>query len=176
MTVHSLDLQDNVVTFHLSGEVLAVPTAYLREVLEPVDMTRVPGAPDFTTHLINVRGTVVPLADLRVPLKMPRGPFTEGARIIVLELPLAGQNAVVGIFADSVHEVTILSPDGFEDIPAVGTRWPPRFVQGVGRWEGAFVTIPNLEAIFDDFMSAQTGRPATTGTRTTDPANETELE
>jgi purine-binding chemotaxis protein CheW len=154
----------DVVTFRLSGEVLAVPAADLREVLEPVAATRVPGAPDFVTSLLNVRGAVVPLADLRVPLRMPRSEAGADARILVLELPLAGQDAVVGILADSVHEVTRIEPDALEDIPPVGTRWPPRFVAAVGRWCGEFVTIPDLPAIFSDALSGQDGHPTQPGT------------
>ena len=165
----------DVVTFHLGKEVLAVPATHLREVLEPVAITRVPGAPDFVSRLINVRGTVVPLADLRVPLRMPLAAQGAHARIMVLDLTLDGQDAVVGIFADSVHEVTHLSADDLEDIPPVGTRWPPRFVEAVGRWGGAFVTIPDLAAIFAEFLTGQIGRTTLGGARTAS-ANQPEPE
>ncbi|SFD72528.1 chemotaxis protein CheW [Roseivivax sediminis] len=154
----------DVVTFRLGDEVLAVPAAELREVLEPVAITRVPGADDFVSGLLNVRGAVVPLADLRVPLRMPRPAHRADPRILVLELPLAGQVAVVGIVADSVHEVTRLDRGSLQAIPPVGTRWPPRHVAAVGRWAGEFVTIPDLPAIFAEFLSGQNGRPAPAGT------------
>lgn len=154
----------DVVTFRLSGEVLAVPAARLREVLEPPEITRVPGAPDFVSGIINVRGVVVPLADLRVPLRMPRGRPAPEARILVIELPLAGEETVVGIHADSVHEVTRLDPDCLERIPAVGSRWPPRHVAAVGRWCDEFVTLPDLPAIFADFLATQTGQTSLPGT------------
>lgn len=166
MTVHPRlrDLaRSDVVTFRLSGEVLAVRTAELREVLEPAAITRVPGAPDFVAGLLNVRGAVVPLADLRVPLRMPRAAEAPDARILVLELPLAGQDSVVGIVADSVHEVTRIDAAALEEIPPVGTRWPPRYVAAVGRWDGEFVTIPDLAAIFAEFLGDRTGRPAASG-------------
>ncbi len=147
----------DVVTFRLGGEVLAVPATQLREVLEATEITRVPGADAFAGGLLNVRGTVVPLADLRVPLRMPRASNDRGSRILVLELPLEGQPSVVGIVADAVHEVTRLEADALEAIPDVGTRWSPRHVAAVGRWAGEFVTLPDLPAIFAEFISAQTG-------------------
>ncbi|MZR15180.1 chemotaxis protein CheW [Maritimibacter sp. DP07] len=163
----------DVVTFRLSNEVLAVPAAQLREVLEPADITRVPGADDFVGGLLNVRGAVVPLADLRVPLRMPRHEDQHDPRILVLELPLADQDMVVGIFADSVHDVTRIAREAVEEIPPVGTRWPPRYVAAVGRCEGEFVTIPDLSAIFTEFLSGQNGRipmPAASGAaQTTQP-------
>lgn len=154
----------DLVTFDLSNEVLAVPTAQLREVLEPGRITRVPGADEFVSGLLNVRGAVVPLADLRVPLRMPRDRIVEDPRILVLELPLAGQDTIVGILADSVYEVTRIELDALEDIPPVGTRWPPRFVSAVGRWRETFVTIPDLPTIFAEFLSGQHGPVETTGT------------
>ncbi|KAA2311403.1 chemotaxis protein CheW [Pseudooceanicola sediminis] len=160
MTLRKDATTTDVVTFRLSGEVLAVPASLLREVLEPVDIARVPGAPEFVSSLINVRGTVVPLADLRVPLRMPRDEIGAGARIMVLDLPLEGQDAVVGIYADSVHEVTRLDAATMEAIPTVGSRWPPRFVAYVGRWSGAFVTIPDLPTIFADYLASQQSRPS----------------
>lgn len=161
MTTH---LQTNeianadVVTFRVSGEVLAVPAAQLREVLEPTDITRVPGADEFVGSLLNVRGAVVPLADLRVPLRMPRARQQEDPRILVLELPLEDGEIVVGIIADSVHDVTRIEAGDLEDIPPVGTRWPPRYVAAVGRHDGDFVTIPDLAAIFHEFLEGQSGR------------------
>lgn len=164
----------DVVTFRLGGEVLAVPAPALREVLEPSDITRVPGADDFVSGLLNVRGAVVPLADLRVPLRMPRQAGGDTTRILVLEVPLAGQDTVVGIIADTVHEVTRIDDGALEDIPPVGTRWPPRFVANVGRWAGEFVTIPDLPAIFADYLSGPSAGPSTPGASGAGPIPEQE--
>lgn len=149
----------DVVTFQVSGEVLAVPAAQLREVLEPASITRVPGADEFVGSILNVRGSVVPLADLRVPMRMPRTQKQKNPRILVLELPLEEGEIVVGMIADSVHDVTRIEADELEDIPPVGTRWPPRYVAAVGRSNGDFVTIPDLAAIFHEFLVGQNGRP-----------------
>lgn len=136
-----------VVTFQLSGEVLAVPMRHLREVLEPVAVTRVPGAPRFAAGLFNVRGRVVPLADLRVPLRLPVTPPGPEARILVLDLDLDGGPAALGIHADRVHEVTRIEAADLAPPPEVGGRWPARLVSAVGRWAGGFVTLPDLPAI-----------------------------
>jgi len=138
----------DVVTLRLGQDALAIRTEVLREVLEPVAVTRVPGAADFCAGLVNVRGTIVPLADLRVPLEMPREELGPDARILVLDLPLAGRPAVVGIVADAVHEVTRIEREALQDVPAVGTRWPPQFVEAVADQGGSFVMLPDLPAIF----------------------------
>lgn len=145
----------NVVTLRLDGEILAIPTACLREILEPVQITRVPQAPAFVDGLINVRGAVVPLADLRVAFGMAQKPADEDTRILVLELDLGGTPTVAGILADGVHEVTELDPRTLEDIPSVGTRWPPDFVDAIGKWNGGFVMLPNLVTIFETHLAGQ---------------------
>ncbi|SFP04409.1 chemotaxis protein CheW [Tranquillimonas alkanivorans] len=151
----------DVVTLRLGDEVLAVPARSLREVLEPMQITRVPRTDDFVRGLINVRGAVVPLADLRVPFDMPRKPADADTRILVLELPLAGTLSVVGVIADAVHEVTQFDLSSLEDVPAVGTRWPPHLVTAIGRWNGRFVILPDLEAIFDSYLGgADTSPPS----------------
>lgn len=149
----------DVVTLRLGGEVLAIPATALREVLEPVPITRVPQADEFSAGMINVRGTVVPLADLRVTFGMPRPAPDEHTRILVLELELAGSASVVGILADSVHEVTQIDRATLELVPAVGTRWPPQFVSAIGKWEGGFVMLPDLEAIFASCLAGPAGTP-----------------
>jgi purine-binding chemotaxis protein CheW len=147
----------DVVTLQLGGEILAIRAQVLREVLEPVAITRVPQAPDFVQGLINVRGAVVPLADLRVTFGMPRHALGPEGRILVLDLPLGGRPAVVGILADGVHEVTRIDPATLEEVPTVGTRWPPQFVEAIGRWGGGFVMLPDLPAIFSAFLAGQPG-------------------
>jgi purine-binding chemotaxis protein CheW len=147
----------DVVTLELGGEILAIRAIVLREVLEPVAITRVPQAPEFVQGLINVRGAVVPLADLRVTFGMPRRPLGPDGRILVLDLALAGRTTVVGILADSVHEVTRIDVDTLEEVPPVGTRWPPQFVEAIGKWGGGFVMLPDLPAIFSAFLAGQTG-------------------
>lgn len=153
----------DVVTLRLGGEILAIRAQVLREVLEPVAITRVPQAPDFVQGLINVRGAVVPLADLRVTFGMLRRALGPDGRILVLDLPLGGRPAVVGIVADAVHEVTQIDPATLEDVPAVGTRWPPQFVEAIGKWGGGFVMLPDLPAIFSAFLAGQPGPLAAAG-------------
>lgn len=143
----------DVVTLQLGRDALAIRAEDLREVIEPVAVTRVPGAPEFCAGLVNVRGTIVPLADLRVPLGLPRDPLGPDARVLVLDLQLAGQAAVVGIVADAVHEVTRIERDALQGVPPVGTRWPPHFVEAVADQGGSVVMLPDLSAIFAAFFA-----------------------
>lgn len=138
----------DVVTIQLGGERMAFPTSALREILGPIPITRVPMADAFVAGLINVRGSVVPLADLRVAFGTGEASTTADTRFLVLEVPYADETVVVAITADKVHDVTHLDTAELEEIPSVGTRWAPEFVHGVGRQGDAFLILPDMQRIF----------------------------
>jgi purine-binding chemotaxis protein CheW len=148
----------DILTFRLGSEKLALPAEYLREILEMVPITRVPQSGTFATGLINVRGVVVPLADLRVALRIPRSPATQDTRVLVLDVRIAGEKSTVAILADQVEEVTTMNTAEIEDVPPVGSPWPPEFVLGIGQHKGAFVMFPDLDAIFKTYSAANAAK------------------
>lgn len=137
-----------MVTFLLADEVLAVETTVLREILEPMRVTRVPQAGAFAGGLINVRGTVVPVVDLRVALRLPRPDPGPDTRMLVLEVPLAGETTPVAVIADAVRDVVDIPSAEIGPVPGVGSRWPPDLVRGIARRTGSFIVLPDLPAIF----------------------------
>ncbi|MEN8685281.1 chemotaxis protein CheW [Marivita sp.] len=152
------DIQTDILTFRLGSEKLALPAEYLREILEVVPITRVPQSGKFATGLINVRGVVVPLADLRVALRIPRSPATEDTRILVLDVRVGDEKSTVAILADQVEEVTTINKTEIEDVPPVGSPWPPEFVLGIGQLKGAFVMFPDLDTIFKTYSAADAAK------------------
>lgn len=145
--------QIDVVTFRLGGERIALPAELMREILEPVPVTRVPTADRFSAGLVNVRGSVIPLTDLRVPFCMARVDDTPETRFIVLDLMIGDAALTVAISADRVEKVTQLDPDQLGPIPEVGTLWPPEYVRGIFRLNDDFVLLPDLHRIFHDFTA-----------------------
>ena len=103
--------------------------------------------------MINVRGRVVPLADLRVKFGMDRPPPDADTRIVVFEITLDEEPVIVGILADRVHTVTDIDLSEVEQPPNIGMRWRPEFVRGIATHEGKFVIIPNLGPIFSGNVS-----------------------
>jgi purine-binding chemotaxis protein CheW len=145
--------QIDVVTLRLGGEHIAIPATLLREIMEPVPVTRVPTANAFSKGLINVRGSVVPLADLRVPFCMAPSEATADTRFIVLDLAIGEADLTVAITADKVETVAPLDPDRIDPIPEVGTLWPPDYVRGICKLGQDFVLLPDLHRIFQDFSA-----------------------
>ncbi|MCB8836455.1 chemotaxis protein CheW [Aurantimonas sp. VKM B-3413] len=137
----------NALTIRLQDEMFALEATNVREILDPVPITRVPNAGDFVGGLINVRGSVVPLADLRVSFGMDRPPPDADTRIVVMEIDLDGEPLVAGILADKVYEVTDIAAASIEEAPRVGMRWPAEFVRGIGRRDDDFVIIPDMNRI-----------------------------
>ena len=136
-------------TLRLDDEDFAIEAERVREILDLVPITEVPNAAAFVGGLINVRGRVVPLADLRVVFGMQRAEPNEDTRIVVLETEIDSEPTVIGIVADKVHEVTDIEAASVESAPRVGMRWRPEFVAGIGKRNGDFIIIPDLARIFD---------------------------
>lgn len=136
-----------VVMLGIGDEIFALNTDLVREIIDPVPATRVAGAPAFLPSVVNVRGNVIPLADLRCRFGMPKTDDAADTRIVVLEIEIDGDPLLVGVVADKVYEVTQISPADVQKTPRVGMRWNPEFIQFIAKWRDEFVIVPNMERI-----------------------------
>lgn len=151
-----------VLTLGLEGEIFAIEAGIVREILDLVPVTEVPNARPFVGGLINVRGKVVPLADLKVRFGMERKPPSIDSRIVVVEIDLDGEPTIVGILADKVFEVTEIAGATMEATPRVGLRWRAEFIRAIGKRGDEFIIIPDLARIFSATPAAgapQGGEP-----------------
>jgi len=135
-------------TFTLADETFGVDVLCSREVLDVIDITKVPQTPDFMLGVINLRGSVVPVIDLRLKFAIEKAPLTRDSCIIVLELALDGETTKVGILADSVQEVLDLDIDQIEPPPKIGTRLKMEFIQGMGKQGEEFIILLDINRIF----------------------------
>ncbi|HTO28306.1 MAG TPA: chemotaxis protein CheW [Devosia sp.] len=142
------------VTLGVADELFAAPVAKVQEILDMRPIARLPQAPDSLLGMIDVRGQGIPVVDLRLTLGLPAAPDTENTRIIVLTL--AGQDADLrlGLRADRVFEVTILDDDALDAAPAMGGAWSGHCIAGIGRRNGRFVTVLDLERLLGSFEDA----------------------
>ena len=142
------DAITEILTIGLAGEVFALPAAIVREILDTAPVTPVPTARPFVGHVINVRGRVLPLAELRLRFGMPATADTPDTRIVVLEIDLDGEPTLVAILADKVYEVARLDSVLPGEVPKVGMRWRPEFVRAIGRRNGSFVMVLDIGRVF----------------------------
>ncbi|OGU15030.1 MAG: chemotaxis protein CheW [Geobacteraceae bacterium GWC2_53_11] len=143
------DLQTTqYLTFTLADEVFAVDVARVREILEITNITKVPQTPDFMRGVINLRGSVVPVIDLRLKFGMSETERTVNTCIIVVEVVMDGETIVLGSLADSVQEVIEMEPDQIEAAPHIGTHLNTDFIRGMGKHDGHFVMILDIDEVF----------------------------
>lgn len=145
----------SVLTFCLNGETFAIEAVIVQEILDLLPETSVPGSLPFVGSVINFRGKVIPLADIRIAFGMEPGNVTIDSRIVVTELDLDDQMTLVGIRTDKVFEVTRLPVAASEPPPLVGMRWRADYIHALVKRDGEFVIVPNLQAIFSS-QQAQT--------------------
>jgi purine-binding chemotaxis protein CheW len=137
-----------VLTFEVSAETFALEALLVREVLDNCQETYVPGAAAFVDSVINFRGRIIPLADLRLAFGLEATASTRDSRIIVIEFELNGDATLIGLRADKVFEVTTIPDDSTEAAPRLGTRWRPDFIRCLAKRKGEVIVLPNLARIF----------------------------
>ncbi|MBO9099676.1 MULTISPECIES: chemotaxis protein CheW [Rhizobium] len=137
-----------VLTFDLNGETFALEAAMVQEILDLLPETAVPGSQPFVASVINFRGKVIPLADLRLAFGMEAAAATIDSRIVVISLTIQDEPTLVGLRTDKVNEVTTLAKASSEAPPSVGMRWRPDYISCLVKRGGEFIILPNLQAIF----------------------------
>jgi purine-binding chemotaxis protein CheW len=138
----------SVLTFSLNGETFAIEAIVVQEILDLLPETHVPGSKPYVSSVINFRGKVIPLADIRLAFGMDVNEATIDSRIIVTELDLGGEPTLIGIRTDRVYEVTTLPRSASEPPPSVGMRWRADYIDCLVKRDGEFIILPNLDAIF----------------------------
>lgn len=135
-------------TFKLAEEVFAVEVDRVQEILEFPAVTKIPRTPEFMRGVINVRGSVVPIVDLRLKFGMEETEDTIDTCIVVMEVVMEGETVVLGAIADSVDEVIDQQPDQVEPPPRIGTNLNTEFIKGMGKRDDHFIIILDIDRIF----------------------------
>jgi len=149
-------------TFKLDEEVFAIDVAKVREVLDFTSITKIPRTPDYMSGVINLRGSVVPVVDLRLCFEMTKTNKTVNTCIVVVEVLLDGEPTVIGALADSVEEVIDLEPEQIQPAPRIGTHLRTDFIKGMGKRDTQFIMILDIDKVFSaeelESLHNETGR------------------
>jgi purine-binding chemotaxis protein CheW len=148
MSVSEITETRQYLTFKLGNEVFATDVAKVREVLDLTTITEIPRTPDFMAGVINLRGSVVPVVDLRLRFGMPKTESTRNTCIVVVEVLLDGESIVIGALADSVEEVIDLEPEQIQPAPRIGTQIRTDFIKGMGKRDTGFIMILDIDRVF----------------------------
>ncbi|MGO8694525.1 MAG: chemotaxis protein CheW [Rectinemataceae bacterium] len=133
--------------FELAGELFAVEVDRVEVVLETATITRVPKAAAHLRGVINYRGAVIPVADLRTRLGSDASPAA-GASIVVLRIRFGSEDITIGMLADEVHEVIDLDTSRIKRPPQLGSKLDDDLVAGIGQYDGRFIVVLDIDAAF----------------------------
>jgi purine-binding chemotaxis protein CheW len=160
MSVNTITDTRQYLTFKLGDEIFALDVAKVREILDFTAVTKVPMTPEFMRGVINLRGSVVPVIDMRLKFGMTKTEKTVNTCVVVVEVNLDNDTTVLGAIADSVQEVVELEPEQIEPAPKIGTRLRTEFIHGMGKHNEQFIMILNIDNVFtvDDLANVQGSR------------------
>ncbi|SDN35684.1 CheW protein [Methylobacterium phyllostachyos] len=138
-----------VVMLGIGTETFALEAGMVREIIDPIPTTRVAGARPHLAHIVNVRGNVVPLADIRTRFGMPVTAATPDTRFVVIELDIDGDPILVALVADKVFEVTAVALETRQQVPTIGTAWRPEYIRSIVKSGDDFVIIPDMPQLLN---------------------------
>lgn len=152
MDVKSTTETRQYLTFILADELFALDVSNVREILQFSEITKVPKTPDFMRGVINLRGGVVPVLDMRLRLGMTRQKETVDTCIIVIEANFEGEDLMLGILVDSVQEVFDMASDLVEPPPKFGTRFKTGFIKSMGKRDDQLIIMLDIDKViyFED--------------------------
>ncbi len=135
-------------TFKLADEIYALEITKVREVLDFTKITRLPNMPEFMAGVINLRGGVVPVVDLRLKFGMTAADITVNTCIVIADVTVANKATHLGALADQVREVINLEASQIEPPPRIGARLDTQFIRGMGKLDDQFIIILDIEKVF----------------------------
>ncbi|MEW5725011.1 MAG: chemotaxis protein CheW [Thermodesulfobacteriota bacterium] len=137
-------------TFVLGREEYGIGILKVREIIGMMSVTPVPQTPSFVKGVINLRGQVIPVVDLRLKFGMPELEYTERTSIIVVEARSHASKVQIGIVVDSVSEVVNIKGEDIEDTPTFGTRLDTRFILGMAKTEGRVKILLDIDRVLTE--------------------------
>ena len=135
-------------TFGLGREEYGLPVLKVREIIKLMDITAVPQAPPHVKGVINLRGKVIPVVDLRLKFQLPSQEYTDRTSIIVVEVAGTHGNILMGIIVDSVSEVLNIVADEIEETPDFGEHVRTDYMRGVAKVKGTVKILLDLDRVF----------------------------
>jgi purine-binding chemotaxis protein CheW len=134
-------------TFSLDGEEYGIGILKVKEIIGMMPITSVPRTPGFVKGVINLRGKVIPVIDLRLKFSMAAIEYSERTCIIVVEIELTSETVLIGIVVDSVSEVLNIGQDDIEAAPEFGSTLDTNYILGMAKMEGGVKILLDIDKV-----------------------------
>ena len=145
-------------TFLLDSQEYGIGILKVREIIGIMPITSVPLAPDFVKGVINLRGKVIPIVDLRLKFGMVKADHTDYTCIIVVDVTAALGKIILGIIVDAVSEVLNIKVDQIEDTPSFGTAFDTQCICGMAKSDEGVKTLLDIDRVFNAEESTDFGK------------------
>ena len=147
-------------TFRLAGEIYGLPILKVQEIIRMMKITRVPKAPNFVLGVVNLRGKVIPIINMRLKFGLETVEDTERTCIIVIQVCHRGQTITLGVVVDEVSEVLDLNAEQISKTPPMGSSVDTEFIMGMGRLESNVIMLLDLDKAFSSQELSEMGAGA----------------
>ncbi len=134
-------------TFTLADEEYGIGILKIKEIIGMMPVTSVPQTPDFVKGVINLRGKVIPVMDLRLRFGMDAIDYTDRTCIIVVEIAGETGSVMIGIVVDTVSEVLNIKTEEIEDSPAFGTKLDTDYILGMAKMDGGVKILLDIDRV-----------------------------
>jgi purine-binding chemotaxis protein CheW len=141
---------ESYLTFKLDEELYAANVNNVISIIELTKITKVPRTPDFIKGVINLRGTVLPIIDMKIKFGLPPTEVTSNTSILVLDILIDNEQVKLGTIVDSVQEVLEISQNDILPPPSFGANYQSEFVDGMYKNDDTFILILNIGRIFTE--------------------------
>ncbi len=138
---------DKYLTFSLEKEEYGIGILKVKEIIGMMPITSIPRTPDFVKGVINLRGKVIPVIDLRLKFTMESIPYSERTCIIVVEIDSDAATVNIGIVVDTVSEVLNIRENDIEETPAFGTSLDMDYILGMAKMEGGVKLLLDIDKV-----------------------------
>jgi len=141
------DREGKYLTFIMANEEYGIGILKIKEIIGMMPITTVPQTPEFVKGVINLRGKVIPVMDLRLRFEMEAIDYTERTCIIVVEIEASGGIVQIGIVVDAVSEVLNIKGEAIEDTPTFGTKLNTDYILGMAKMEGGVKILLDIDRV-----------------------------
>jgi purine-binding chemotaxis protein CheW len=142
-----IEREGKYLTFTMADEEYGIGILKIKEIIGMMPVTTVPRTPGFVKGVINLRGKVIPVVDLRLRFGMESIDYTERTCIIVVEIAVASGTVMIGIVVDSVSEVLNIKGEDIEETPTFGAKLNTDYIHGMAKMEGGVKILLDIDQV-----------------------------
>ena len=140
-------LEGKYLTFNLKEEIYGINVRWIMQIIAIPDIIQIPKTPDFVRGVINLRGKIVPVMDLRARFSLPENQYNDRTSIIVIEMLKGTEEFNIGLIVDKVLEVIDIDKSEIEDSPSFGVDFDSQFIDAMAKMKGRVITLLAINRI-----------------------------